>query len=570
MWQLEAAQRCIWAVVLLGVGLDFGADQAEPPKANISVSSEFVPAGGVFDVVANFHLADTVKLYGDSLRFNWTRLEGARFQKLILPEAGPALDPVENKKVPVYTGEARICARFLATGRQGDGVTVEGSLTYTGCTDEMCFLPATDTFSFHLVTGPQVPGAQPTTLPAGLEPVSRSEGQGANFALKILLAFVVGLGMSLTPCVYPTIPIAAAVIGARRGRGLFPALGASLAYVLGLSIVYAVIGLLVAKGGSEVRAFLDAWYVRTPLAALFVFLALVMFAGWNLAVPSGYASRLRSKLAGRHGILSTFAIGAVSALVIGPCITAPLAGLLAYVANEASALTGCWMLFALGWGMGIPLVVFGTATGLLPKAGPWMEWVKRLLGFVLLWAALYFVWPLVGDKVYQVAFALLLVSAAVFVGGLGRFAGRSTFGRRLRNLLGVVAVIYAVFLLVSAAGLIPGTAQNVFKPATDSKVKQALSSGRRVILDFYTDSCAGCRELDRTVFTRPEVLEAAQGILTLKVNATEQYELADRYNLKGVPTILFIGPDGQVRKDLSFAGKKSLAQFLTLLKQFKK
>lgn len=574
----------------------FGADDSfppapatnpSPPTVIFSLAATSAPSGGTFDVVADFRIPDGVKLYRDKLKFVDAQLDGARFQNLVLPPAQSVADQFsEGKIVPVYTDSVRIAMRFVALGSAGAKASVAGSLQHESCTDEICFLPQKAPFQFEIAVAER-------TAPPGVPCCPRENGAGGSVAKlgstrpalwRVLFAFLVGLGLAFSPCVYPTIPIVAAVIGARRERGFASALSASLLYVLGLSLVYATVGLLVGKGGSEVRAFLESAYVRVPIAALFAVLALALFAGWNLALPVGFASRLQQGLAGGRGALRTVALGGVSALVIGPCVTAPLSGLLVYVAKEAGPVLGFWMLFALGWGMGLPLVAFGTATGLLPKAGPWMQWVKTLLGFVLLWAGLYFLRPVVGDAVYRATFALLLVVAAVFLGGLDIVDKKSSFGDRVKKVLGVVAIAYALFLAASAADLFRSrgpvesspevTAPNVFRPATTREVEDALAAGKRVILDFYTKDCASCKRLDAEVFSRPEAINAMRSISNLmafKINAMEETRLADahRVNIKGVPTVVFIDTAGNPRDDLTFSGTVTLDEFIRKIEAFK-
>ncbi len=563
---LSAVLLLLLAGVVDGAEGEFPLGSAtgpSPPTVLFSPASASVPSGGTFDVVADFRIPDGVALYRDKLALVDAKLDGARFQGFVLPPAESILDKFsDGRVVPVYAEAARIVLRFAVVGDAGAKARVAGALQHESCTEEVCFLPQKAAFEFEVDITPK---------------------KARSSLWRILLAFLVGLGVALTPCVYPTIPIVAAVIGARSERGLFSALTASLSYVFGLSLVYAVVGLLVGRGGSEVRVFLESVYVRVPIAGLFVVLAVVLFAGWNFALPAQLTSRLQQGLMGRRGALRTVALGGVSALVIGPCVTAPLSGLLVYVAKEAGPVLGFWMLFALGWGMGLPLVVFGTATGLLPKAGPWMEWFKKLLGFVLLWAGLYFLWPVVGDAAYQAAFALLLVVAAVFLGGLDALEKDSSFGDRLKKVLGTVAIAYAAFLAASAAdllgprGLVGGeteaAAPNAFRPATAREVEDALTAGKRVILDFYTKDCASCKELDATVFSRPEVIDvmrAETDLAAFKINAMEETRLADAHqvNIKGVPTVVFLDPDGRPRNDLTFSGVVTLDEFIRKIKAF--
>ena len=572
--------------VAAGFGPGAGFDRPVVPKPSISASAETVEAGGTFDVIADFELADKVKLYREKLQFTWTKLEGAKFQGLVLPEPELARDPITERNVPVYTKKAKVIGRLIATGKEGDGIVVEGKLHHQSCTSTVCFPPAAEAFTFRLtvteakaVSGP----ATPPGAPEGEGAADTASQEDTSVFWQIILAFFGGITLALTPCVYPMIPVTAAVIGARKEKGFISALLASCVYVLGLAIVYALIGLLVARPESNVQSFLQRPYVLIPVSAIFVALAVVMFAGLNFAAPTAFASKLQGMLAGKKGILSTFALGAVSGLIAGPCVAAPLAGVLIYIAKTGDSWLGYWMLFALGWGMGIPLIVFGTATGLLPKAGPWMEWTKRLLGFVLLWAAVYFLRAVIGATAYQVCAALVLIAAAAFLGGFDLLTRESTFVDRLKKVLGVAAVMYAAVLIFNAFVMAPGTApgadsgsrggapaENLFKPATANDVREAIAAGKPVVLDFYADWCDICKVLDENVYAKPEALEAAKGLAAFKIDVDKEKGLKQKYEVFGPPSVVFIGPDGTVRNDLSFAGKKSLDEFLDLLRRFKK
>jgi len=574
----------LWTCLLAGavVGADFGAEGPPPPTPQVFVSADSVPSGGTFEVIADFDLADKVKLYRDQLRFVWLRVKGAELVEEVFPEPKEVADPLAEEPGPtmqVYQGQVRLVTRWRATAGAGSRITLKGRLHHQSCTDVLCFPPMSRNFAFELAVTEPADGSPAIAAPGRPTEAGKPEAaprKEVNFPLELILAFVWGIGIGFSPCVYPMIPITAAIIGAKRDRGLLPALGSSLVYVLGLAIVYAVLGLLASTFGAGVQAIIHAWYVVVPIAAIFVALAAVLLAGWNLAAPTGFASRLQGMLAGRKGVVATFALGAVGGVIVGPCVLAPLLALLSRVFAAGSKLLGFWALFAAAWGMGVPLIILGTATGILPKAGEWMNWVKKLMAFVLLWAALYFLLPLIGDTAYNLAFAVLLVVAAVFLGGFDRLTKESTFGDRAKKVLGVLAVAYALVLFLSVLGGQPGAppstrtrTEDLFRDASAEDAERALAAGRPVLLDFYADWCVICKALDKKVFTRPEAVRAASGLDAFKIDTDEHPELAKRFNVKGPPTVLFVGPDGQVRKDLSFVGEKTLDEFLERLERFK-
>jgi len=568
------------AAVVFSAHMALAADAAEPaePKPSISLSATDAPSGGTVGVIADFKLDPTVHLYKDKIRFEWTKLEGATFAGAVLPKPLRIPDPLADDKtqmIEIYKGRVQVLGRLTVTAKPGEPIAVEGKLLHQSCTDQICFPPAEEAFGFKLVAGAAI--GPVNTIPAKASSDDAGDG-GRSLWAQLVVAFLGGIALALTPCVYPMIPITAAVIGARNEKGIASALAASFVYVLGLAIVYALLGLLIAKLGSTVSSFLQTAWVLVPVAGIFVALAVVMFAGINFGAPTGVAAKLQGLLAGKKGVAATFALGAVSGLIAGPCIAAPLAGLLLHIARTGNLFLGFWMLFVLAWGMGVPLILFGTATGLMPKAGPWMEWIKRLLGFVLLWAAAYFLQTVIGETAYQLVVGALLLVAAVFLGGLDALTKESSFADRLKRLFGVAAVIAGVALLVPPVARLTGfspsgpasvPAENVFKPATQKDVEAAIAAGKPVVLDFYADWCTICKTLDKKVYTKPETAEAAKGLAMLKIDVDGEPGLAKKYDVFRPPVAVFIEPDGTVRKDLGFSGMKTVDELVELLKKFK-
>ncbi len=583
----------IAATVLLVVAVSLSAHiahAAEPtnPKPEMSLSSKTPPSGGALDVIADFKLDKTVHLYKDKVRFEWRTLVGAKFTAVVLPKPEKIPDPLadeDGELIEVYTGHVTMLGRLTVTAKPGEPVIVEGKILHQSCTDQICFRPSAEPFAFALLATEREasPGDVQQSDPTS-EAVDDAEEDDRGLWAILTVSFLAGVALALTPCVYPMIPVTAAVIGARKQNGIMSALTASFVYVLGLALTYAVIGLLVAQASKEasdeasIRSLMQSGYVLIPVSGIFVALAIVMFAGLNFAVPTGFAAKLQSLLAGRWGLASTFLLGAVSGLIAGPCVAAPLAGILIYVANQASPLLGFWMLFVLAWGMGVPLILFGMATGLMPKAGAWMEWIKRLLGFVLLCSAAYFLRNIIGSLAYQIALGAVLLAAAVFLGGFDTLTKESGFGDRLKRLFGLAILVGALFLVIPPLAQIAGLsfsgsptapAENVFTPATRADVDAAIAAGKPVVLDFSAIWCPNCKVLDRKVFTKPETVAAAEGLTMLKIDFDHEPGLARKYDVFGPPVLVFIGKDGKVRKNLSFAGMKTLDEFLELLRKFK-
>lgn len=551
-----------------------------PIKPSVTVSQESVAAGSTFDVLVTFQLDPGVHLYRDKISLAWETLQNAEHIENVFPPGRKAPDkfgPDPTAMIEVYEGSARIVAKMRSTGKKGDSITISGKLRYQGCTDEICYAPGSYPFKFELTTAAAEPAKQqdkaaaqersqgpPPT--AAAEKVEAPPEKGNGVAWLILMSFAAGVLISLTPCVYPMIPVTAAIIGGTKQKGTLGALFSSLVYVLGLSIVYALLGLLVASGGAKVRTWLASPWVLVPIAGIFVLLALSMFEVVTIQIQPKSLTRLQTKLSQKRRLLAIFSLGMVSGLVAGPCITAPLAWILVLVAQQANKLVGFFMLFSLAWGMGIVLIVAGTLTSALPQAGEWTLWVKKLFGFVMLWAAAYFLSSVIGGTAYHVATAIILIAAAVFLGGFDALTKESGIADRAKRLIGLLAIFGAAYLLMGDfMGGQRVASVSPFREATYEDVKRAISSGQPTVLDFYAEWCEICKALDRKTFSEPRVVDALSRFHALKVDVDKEPEVVNEYRIIGPPTIVLIGSDRKEVEGLRFSGFKDADEFLSIL-----
>ncbi len=573
----------LFCIVVLPSG-GFGQFTQNRVRPSVSVSERQVPSGSTFDVTVDFEMDEGVHIYKDKISFNWEKFVGAKHVDNVFPEARRIRDQFssdEKATVQVYEDSVRVVARMRSTGKEGDPIVLRGEVGYQACTNEICYLPQTEPIEFDLTTIAALPGheavpAEEKEKPGLAATASKKEVEKPPPEKKrgaiwlILMAFAAGVGVSLTPCVYPMIPITAAIIGGTRQKGKLAALLSSLVYVLGLSITYSLLGLLVASGGVKVRAALASPWVLVPIAGLFVFLALSMFEVISIQFQPKSVTKLQSALSGKRHTLAIFALGIVSGLVLGPCVTAPLAGILVIVAKEASKLLGFFMLFALGWGMGLILIVAGTFTSALPRAGEWMVWVKKALGFIMLWAAAYFLSSVIGSTAYRMATAVVLVAAAVFLGGFDTLTKDSGFTDRMKRFMGLLAVLAAIYLAIG--GLTKSqrpSPVSLFRQGSYEQVEKAMTSGQPLVLDFFEKRCTACKRLDDETFSDPRVIEALEGFLPIKVDADRETELVKKFGIPGTPTVVFIGSDGKEMESLRFSGFKGADEFLEIVKQVK-
>lgn len=482
-------------------------------------------------------------------------------------------------------------------GPVGSAVTV----TYQGCQEHgLCYPPArrvidpaTLVVSEQPVFSPPA-GGQSAWPKTATETGAKSVEASANTAsvptdggdivgdflsrggVPLLLAAFVGFGILLafTPCVFPLYPILAATL-ARQGERLNARRGfvLSASYAIALAAAFAVFGAVAAWTGENLQIALQSPLTVAAVACIFALLALSMFGLFEVQLPSAWVTRLSRSERGRGGSIGGAAVlGFSSAFIIGPCVTAPLAGALLYVARTGDIVLGTALLFALGLGKGVPLVIFGTAGArALPRAGAWMTSVKHIFGFVFFAFAIWMAEPVFPEWLPLGLWAVWAMALAVFLEAFDVTKGRATPVRMGLQSLGLLAAVYSVVLVVGlAAGSVDplrpldgfGGGRSVAH--VDSEEKMALvasksefadqleaarSLGKASLVYFTADWCVSCRSIDRNVFSRPDVADALAPLKSFKVDLTnigpDQRELMRALDVVGPPTMIFFRADQQ-------------------------
>ncbi len=431
----------------------------------------------------------------------------------------------------------------------------------------------------------------------------------------LLLSAAFGVLLSLTPCVLPMVPILLALIARRDGRavGRLRGLGLAAVYVLGMSVVYTVLGVLAGLLGAGLAAWLQSPWVLGSFALLLALFGLAMLDVFTLQAPVGLQSALQSGLARLPGgqVGGVFLMGMVSALIVGPCVAAPLAGVLLFISQTGDVVVGGSALFAMAWGEGLLLLVVGAGAGaLLPRAGAWMNLLKAGFGLLLLATAWWMARPLLGATLYVAGWVLLAVWAALLLwagggpaghaGGLqGAAAGTAQAGvRPLPLLLRTLALLLALWGLSQGAGLLAG-GTDMLRPlapfmggsawggsAADPAAIRArftvvrsvqdldarlANADRPILLDFYADWCVSCLEMEKFTFSDPQVAARMNRMLLLQADVTrmsaDDRALLDRYQLFGPPGILFFDRHGQLLADARVVGFRKADAFGRLLDQ---
>ena len=544
-------------------------------------------------IEVNYRVAPGYYLYRDKFRFSAAPDE-VKLGAAQIPPGKLTRDEFFGE-METHRGNVRIIVPFELEG------TAVNSLTLTaisqGCADAgVCYTPQeqkaelmlasftpagagrSDALAQLFGTGPPATDAQIATLFA------------SGFWLVVASFFGFGLLLSFTPCVLPMVPILSGVI-VGGGAHVTKARGLSLAsvYVLGMAVTYAVAGVAAGLSGAMLATVLQTPWVVGAFAAVFVALALAMFGVYELQIPVSLQSRLAEasgRIKGGH-VTGVFAIGVLSALIVGPCVAAPLAGALLYISQTRDVVLGGSALFAMALGMGVPLLAIGASAGvLLPKAGPWMETVKRFFGVLLLAGAIYLVSPFIPAAAQFLAWGALLVVTAIYLRAIDPLPVHAHGFQRFSKGVGVIALIAGIAFLIGAFSgsrdvLQPLSGLRLGATAAEPPAFQRIATvaeldgrirgagGQPVLLDFYADWCVSCKEMERYTFSDPEVQARMRQMLLLQADVTastpEHLALLKRFRLFGPPGIIFFDREGREIEGLRVIGFQPARQFAAAL-----
>lgn len=517
-----------------------------------------------------WQIADGYYLYQQRLKFDG-----------LTKEHNPAL-PAGESHSDEFFGEQQVYRQGLEL-KIPAGATGQIKVGFQGCADAgLCYPPQTKVVDLGGISAaPAVEQAPDQALASGL--------QQRALGWSLLVFFGLGLLLAFTPCTLPMLPILAGLV---VGSGASPKRGFALAssYVVSMALVYAALGVLAALLGANLQALLQNPWLLGTFAAVFVLLALPMFGFFELQLPVAVRDRLENVSRGQRGgsLIGAGVLGAVSGLLVGPCMTAPLAGALLYIAQSGNALHGGLILFAMGIGMGIPLLLLVTVGNrFLPKPGAWMNLLKGVFGFLFLATALLMVRPLLDDSLWIGWCGALLVIAAYSAWkqaqGFGRVAHLFGASALLMGLWGSLLMIGAaggsgelfqplqVFNASKASALTRPVGHDAFTTINDPAALQkeldaAQAQGQWVLLDYYADWCVSCKIMEKQVFGKPEVLDALGEVRLLRLDVTADNaasrELLGRYKVPGPPSFLWIGADGEERRSQRITGEVNADTFL--------
>jgi thiol:disulfide interchange protein DsbD len=582
----------------------FLSSEPELMKVNDAFVFDYQQQGNQLKI--NFVIAEGYYLYRDKLQFS---VDGAVIGDIELPHGKNHHDEYFGDQevfysfveIPIAFKEAQADAVFHVTFMG----CAEGTLCYPPTKHDVTLtaIEANDgTLSSKKVIGaPDDAQASTTATDAPAAPITQQDTlnqmlQNDSLLWTLVIFFGLGIGLALTPCVFPMYPILSGIIvGQGKKLSTAKAFTLSMAYVQGMAITYSLLGLVVASAGLKFQAALQHPAILIFLAVMFVLLSLSMFGMYDLKLPSKWQEKMNSMSNNQKGgnLIGVFMMGVISGLVASPCTTAPLSGVLIYVAQSGDLLQGFLALYVLSMGMGLPLLVIGTSGGkILPRAGAWMDIIKTIFGFLLISVSIVMIgriWPgLVSDLLWSL-WAICLVAYLMHQNRLSEFNWKQST-RGVFLLLALMASFSYGFQAImtgfghktpdiTQAG-VEGKTQNKenhfirIKSLEDLEVEldKASISGKTVMLDLYADWCVACKEFEAITFKNKDVATRMSQMVLLQADVTASDDiditLLEHYGVLGLPTLLMFNSDGKQREDLrvtGFMGPKDFAAHLDIL-----
>ncbi|WP_298443777.1 protein-disulfide reductase DsbD [uncultured Ferrimonas sp.] len=544
-------------------GFDFLKDEPQVLPVEQAYLFEFDQQGN--QLLLNFTMAsDQYYLYQDKFKFSVSG--AAKLGDVAYPDATIHSDEFFGD-LPVFFNSAELSVPILQAS-SGDELTI----SYQGCLDKvLCYPPTKIKVPLNAVAANDGVVAAHLSTPAA--PQTEQDGLAAmlaNGSLWLVLATLFGLGILLafTPCVFPMYPILTGII-AGQGKQLSStkAFALSMTYVQGMALTYTALGLVVASAGAKYQAVLQSPTVLIGLAVLFVVLSLSMFGLYQLQLPASLQTKLNLASNKQQGgsFMGVFLMGLISGLVASPCTTAPLSGVLIYVAQSGDLLVGGSALYALSLGMGLPLLLLGTSGGkLLPKAGAWMETIKHVFGFLLLSVSLIMLERIWAGVYLDLAWMALGMSLFGYLLWRNSNTGHSWWkaGRFVVLTMAFMGSISYGLTSVMESNNAEHAQLNFVKIKSiddlNAEVTKANAQGKAVMLDLYADWCVACKEFEHKTFPAPQVLERTNTMVMLQADLTAMDDIdvviMERYDVLGLPTLLFFDPQGNEISTLRVTG----------------
>ncbi len=587
------------------------------PKATISSSNQIdalfkpkapvdglLPAEQAFRFFAALNESGAIKvsweiapgyyLYREKIQLELSSSEGSRLGDYAIPRGAPKHDEAFGQ-VEIFHEQLSFELPVIRTQPTAQSLTLLAN--FQGCADRgVCYPPMSQKIDLALPASAITDDVVAPKLSEQDQIVTALKQDSLTMTLLSFFGF--GLLLSLTPCIFPMIPILSGIIvGHGNHITTTRAFLLSLSYVMASALTYTVFGVLAALFGGNLQATFQQPWIIGLFSSIFVLLSLSMFGFYELEIPNWLKTKLHnSSIRHRDGSLWGAAImGALSSLIVGPCVAAPLAGALIYIGQTGDALLGGSALFAMGLGMGVPLLLLGASAGkLLPKAGTWLYATKAVFGVIMLAMAVWMLSRILPAAIIILLWAMLLILPAIYLKAIDPLPEQCSGWHKLWKGIGLMMLAYGLLLLIGFSmgnnnplkplqGLGVNNAQAaepglVFKrvaslAALETEILQASAKHQAIMLDFYADWCISCKEMAAYTFTDPKVKQALAGVVLLQADVTnnnaDDQTLLTKFNLIGPPAILFFGTDGKEITAQRVIGYQETESFIKTLQRVK-
>jgi len=620
----------VLAIALMGIGSQYASaeNQITQPDQSVSVDPVTVEAyisrlelapGESFQVVLNL-----------IIDHEWHVHSSKPYQDYLIPTAvtagdNPAVELIRiaypegqrqsfsfspDEPLSVYGESEWIPVQFkIADSFDGESTDLSVSLTSQACDDRSCMAPETQTVTFSLKIDDAFKGGEIrhagifdehgidlskeviSAEPDELEGISVADmgfwEMMKNFDVEIFIdkygfffafiaMYILGLGLTLTPCVYPIIPITIGYFGSQSQGRWGKQFSIAFVYGLGIAISYATVGTIAAFSGALMGAALQSIWILLTLAGLCVAMGLNAFGLYELRLPGWFMS-MAGGSSSRKGIIGAAIMGLTMGIASAPCLAAFIISLLAFIGQKGDPVLGFSLFFILGLGLATPFIILGTFSGMvqkIPKSGVWMVYVKKLMGTLLFAAALYFINTIIPFKIFSSIVMISLVAAGLYFGYFEPSPAQSVGFKIFRIIIGVIFITIAFWWGMPSGDVSHGP-EIAWQTYSDTLLEEAAIDGKPVIIDFYADWCIPCKELDKISFADERVVEISNKFVALKSNLTRGSDpvvkkLRSIFDVKGVPTIVFLDPSGEELKNLRMVQFEDADEVLSRLEKLQK
>lgn len=608
--------KSLFLTLILSCIALFGSEFLMPEEA-------FKPSAAVTKkgkIAAKIELGNHIYLYKSKLHAKIVGNSGIIVDRITIPEG------VDHEGVRVFTESPEIAIVLKASKPLSGIVPITLQLEFQGCSEDgLCYEPIAEKIALNIDSDKLVSSVSKTPGIAKAEivhpaaatselnvskpiirksPIVVSETDQitqtfieGNVPLILLTFFSFGLLLSLTPCIFPMIPILSSIIVA-QGNNMNAKKGfiLSLVYVLAMSVAYTIAGVLAGLFGGNIQIAMQNPWVISTFALLFVGLAMSMFGFFKIGLPHSWQTKLSKSsenASSKGGYIGVAVMGFLSALIVGPCVAPPLAGALVYIGQSGDALLGGAALFVLSIGMGIPLLLIGIGAGkYMPRPGGWMDTVSHIFGVVMLAIAIVMLSRIVTPSIAMLLWAFLFIIVSVYFGALESLHGHYNGIKAFYKGVGIILLVYGLMMFY---GSVKG-AENPLSPLSFANEQEtvgskkiafetihsseeldkilAQSGGKKVMLDFYADWCTSCKELDAITFKDPAVIEVLKNYVLVRAditdNSDEEKALTKRFGLFGPPAMIFFCEKGVQIQGADLNGYKDTQAFITHIQSLKK